>query len=97
MVQADSGRKESNMYRQTPQRKGTDSRKHFGNSAPDRLLSFRKTLGQTGLSRSKTYELIAAGSHPRPIKIGRNNYFSEIEIQAWIDDRKAARYEGSIQ
>ena len=57
----------------------------------DRLLRFRAALEQTGLGRSKTYELLAKGEHPRPIKIGRNNYFSETELQAWIAGKKAAR------
>ena len=62
----------------------------------DRLLRFRAALEQTGLGRSKTYELLAKGEHPRPVKIGRNNYFSETEIQAWIADQKAARDVGAV-
>ena len=57
----------------------------------DRLLPFRAALIDTGIGRSKVYELIKESSFPRPIKIGRNNYFSETEIQAWIADQKAAR------
>ena len=57
----------------------------------DRLMPFRAALIDTGIGRSKVYDLIKEKSFPRPIKIGRNNYFSETEIQAWIADQKAAR------
>ena len=57
----------------------------------DRLLPFRAALTDTGIGRSKVYDLIKQKSFPKPIKIGRNNYFSETEIQTWIADQKAAR------
>lgn len=62
----------------------------------DRLLPFRAALIDTGIGRSKAYELIKDQSFPRPIKIGRNNYFSENEIQAWVADQKAARDVGAV-
>jgi predicted DNA-binding transcriptional regulator AlpA len=60
----------------------------------DRLLTFAKTRTLVGLSRSKIYLLMAASDFPTPVKIGRNNYFSERELQSWIRAKLVAREAG---
>jgi prophage regulatory protein len=60
----------------------------------DRLITFTKARTFVGLSRSKIYLLMAANEFPAPVKIGRNNYFSVLELQTWIDARLLARNRG---
>jgi len=57
----------------------------------DRLIPFSSARSLVGLSRSKIYLLMAENDFPAPVKIGRNNYFSVRELQAWIVERLAAR------
>ncbi|RME59835.1 MAG: AlpA family transcriptional regulator [Caldilineae bacterium] len=58
----------------------------------DRLLRLKSVLDLTGLSRSRVYELIAAGAFPAPVKIGaRAVAWRASEIAAWIDSRPPAR------
>jgi predicted DNA-binding transcriptional regulator AlpA len=64
-------------------------------NSDDRLLTFAKTRTLVGLSRSKIYLLLAEHGFPTPVKIGRNNYFSELELQAWITEQLSARANGS--
>lgn len=60
----------------------------------DRLITFATARALVGLSRSKIYLLLAAGEFPAPVKIGRNNYFSMRELQAWINAQLVARLQG---
>jgi len=60
-------------------------------SDADRLVPFAQARALVGLSRSKVYALLAVGGFPVPVKIGRNNYFSERELQAWISEQLLAR------
>lgn len=60
----------------------------------DRLIPFFTARTVVGLSRSKIYLLMDANDFPAPVKIGRNNYFSVRELQAWINARLAARQTG---
>ena len=62
----------------------------------DRLIPFAKARAFVGLSRSKIYILMASGEFPTPVKIGRNNYFSERELQAWIKLQLCSRKEGVV-
>lgn len=63
-------------------------------SGQDRLLPFKEILPIVGVCRSKAYLLMAEGTFPTPVKIGRNNYFSEQELQAWIEVQLNARSTG---
>ena len=63
-------------------------------SRQDRLLPFKEMLPIIGVCRSKAYLLMAEGGFPTPVKIGRNSYFSELELQAWIAARLDARVIG---
>ena len=57
----------------------------------DRLIPFATARTFVGLSRSKIYLLLAADDFPAPVKIGRNNYFSTRELQAWIRAKLVSR------
>ena len=47
---------------------------------------------QTGLSRSKLYDMMAKGHFPKPIKLGERAVgWSEAEVGAWIEGRMAMR------
>lgn len=58
------------------------------------LLRLPAVLAQTGLSRSRLYELMDSGDFPRPVKLspaGRTNVWSDQEISEWIEARLAQR------
>ena len=51
------------------------------------LLSFKALQAKLGdRSRSACYEYIKLGRLPEPIKIGRNNYWSEEVIDSLIEE-----------
>lgn len=62
-----------------------------------RILRRQLVEAQTGLSRSKIYDLVAREQFPRPIKIGaRAVGWIEADIAAWINQKiDAAKHEGS--
>jgi prophage regulatory protein len=58
----------------------------------DRMLRLKEVVALTSLSRSKLYTLIAEGGFPRQISAGsKSPRWLESEIQAWQEERKAAR------
>lgn len=70
-----------------------DQRNITSGQTRDRLLSLPETLDVVGISRSTAYRLLAQGLMPAPIKIGALNFFSELELQAWISQKLEARNE----
>ena len=62
-----------------------------------RILRRQLVESQTGLSRSKIYDLITRDEFPRPIKIGaRAVGWVEADIEAWINAKiDAAKHECS--
>ena len=62
-----------------------------------RILRRQLVESQTGLSRSKIYDLITRDEFPRQIKIGaRAVGWVEADIAAWINQKiDAAKHEGS--
>jgi prophage regulatory protein len=58
------------------------------------ILRRRQVEARTGLARSSIYRGIAAGSFPRPIKIGaRSSGWLESEINEWLARQVAASRE----
>jgi prophage regulatory protein len=55
----------------------------------DRLLKFEEL--PHGLGRTKTYDMIAKGEFPQPVKIGTASRWSEAEVNSWIAERKKQR------
>jgi prophage regulatory protein len=57
----------------------------------DRFLCLPDLKPLTGMGRSLTYDKIKKGCFPRPVKLGRKSVWSEAEVRAWIEARKAER------
>ena len=56
------------------------------------LLKLSEVLDRTKLSRSKLYQLLDAGSFPKPAKLGeRVNVWADREIEDWVQSRLTAR------
>jgi prophage regulatory protein len=59
-----------------------------------KLIRLPETLAKTGLSRTRLYEAVAAGTFPKPAKLGsdaRAIGFLESEVDEWIGARLAER------
>lgn len=57
-----------------------------------RLLRRPEVEKQTGLRKSRIYELISAGAFPKPVAIGgRARGWVDAEVDAWIEARIAER------
>jgi prophage regulatory protein len=57
----------------------------------DILIKLPEVCRQAGFGKSTIYELIAAGAFPAPTKLGRYSRWSQLEVQEWIEEQKAAR------
>ncbi|WP_219012201.1 helix-turn-helix transcriptional regulator [Shewanella algae] len=57
-----------------------------------RLIRIKQVMEQTGLGRSCIYNYMADGRFPKSVKLGpRLVAWVEGEVQAWIEERIAAR------
>lgn len=75
---------------------GDDNMKHESiNRADDAFLDFDAACqfwgGNRPLNRATIYRQIAAGQHPKPVKIGHLSRFLKSELLAERDRRIAAR------
>ena len=53
-----------------------------------RFFRLPKVMGQTGLTRTVVYELMAAGDFPKPIHLtARTVAWCSDEIDTWINER----------
>ncbi|WP_078757939.1 helix-turn-helix transcriptional regulator [Novilysobacter spongiicola] len=58
----------------------------------DRLIRLPAVVAMTGLSRSKIYRRVAAGSFPPQTRLGpRTSAWCFHEVSAWINERIAER------
>jgi prophage regulatory protein len=58
----------------------------------DRIISMKETLSITGWSRGSTYRLVAAGLHPKPVKMGAWKVgFVEREICEYVANKVRGR------
>lgn len=56
------------------------------------ILRRPEVQARTGLGRSTIYAMMAAGTFPKPIKLGAKAVgWPESEIAAWLEGRKAER------
>jgi prophage regulatory protein len=55
------------------------------------LLPRREVERRVGLGRSTIYKRIAAGTFPKPVKLGASSCWVESEVEAWIQERIAER------
>lgn len=60
-----------------------NARLHEVPSEPDRLYRLSELKPLTGMSRSKTYALMAAGSFPKPVRVGRTLVWASTDIAQW--------------
>ena len=59
---------------------------------PDQIQRLKAVLARTGLSKSGVYEAMNRREFPASIKLGpRAVGWSEAEITAWLESRKAMR------
>lgn len=60
-------------------------------ASPPRLVRMPTVLQMVGLSRSEVWRRIAAGTFPKPLKLGPNtSAFVEAEVVAWVAAQIAA-------
>jgi len=57
----------------------------------DTLIKLPEVCRHVGFGKSAIYEMIAAGTFPEPIKLGCASRWSQLEVQGWITQQKAAR------
>lgn len=57
----------------------------------DTLIKLPEVCRQAGFGKSAIYEMIAAGTFPERIKLGCASRWSQLEVQAWIEQQKVAR------
>lgn len=58
----------------------------------DRLLPLADVCAQSGLSRTRVYELMAKREFPDKVAIGGSSRWSEREVGLWIELQKSRRY-----
>lgn len=58
---------------------------------PDRLLRLPAVESAAGFRKTWIYAAVQRGEFPRPAKIGRASAWSEAEVRAWVEARKAER------
>jgi prophage regulatory protein len=57
-----------------------------------RLIPLRPdVLARTSIGKTRLYQLIAEGTFPQPVRLGRRVAFVESEISNWILQRMAER------
>lgn len=70
----------------------------FSGSTPPRFLRRRDVLARTGMSRTKMYQLIRAGTFPKqvPLGDGRAVRWVESEVSAWIAECVLSNRDGKV-
>jgi prophage regulatory protein len=63
------------------------------NTGPTLVLErLPAVVRRSGLSRSEIYRRVAAGTFPRPVKLGeRASAWANTEVTQWLNDRIAER------
>lgn len=54
------------------------------------IMTIKKVIAETGLSRSSVYRMTLAGDFPAPIALGcsRRVGYRREEVKAWVDSRE---------
>lgn len=55
------------------------------------LLTFAQTSAKTACGRTRIYSSIAAGTFPKPVRVGCRSLWVKSEVEQWIADRIADR------
>ncbi len=64
---------------------------NFTANQSDRFLRLPAVMDIVGLKTTAIYDAVARGEFPRPVKFGRVSAWSEAEVRAWVEARKAER------
>ncbi len=60
---------------------------------PLQILRIRSVQSMVGLSRSTIYAMIADGSFPKPIKLGKRAVgWMESEVLHWLEERRSVSF-----
>ena len=57
----------------------------------DRLIKLEEVISQVGMGKTKIYDMLQFEEFPPPVKLGRYSRWSQLEIQAWIEEQKGKR------
>ena len=57
----------------------------------DKIIRLPQVIDQVGIKKTLIYKMIAAGTFPKPIKLGFASGWLESEIRAWIEERARRR------
>lgn len=57
----------------------------------DVLIKLPEVSRQIGLGKTAIYAMMKLHTFPHPIKYGRESRWSQLEVQAWIEERKKER------
>ena len=53
-----------------------------------KIMKLHEVVGTTGVARSSLYKMIALGTFPEPIQLGKRSVgWIEAEVQSWIKSR----------
>lgn len=63
----------------------------------DRLIDLKEVMHQVGIGKTKIYARLKRKEFPAPVKLGFATRWSQVEVQAWIEEQKAARGNGGVQ
>lgn len=55
-----------------------------------KLLKLPQVCRRVGLSRTTIYQLVAAGTFPKPIKIRSTSLWATRQVDAWVEQQIAA-------
>ncbi|MCM2651937.1 helix-turn-helix transcriptional regulator [Serratia marcescens] len=77
----------------------TPSPVHLGAYTPrERFIRLPEVLYTTGLSRSTVYEMMSRKQFPVQVSLGGKNVAWLVsEVELWMDERIANRYQGSVE
>lgn len=56
-----------------------------------RFLTFAQVSAKTACGRTRIYAGIAAGTFPKPVRVGCRSLWVESEVEAWMQERVAER------
>ncbi len=57
----------------------------------DRIIRLPQVIDRVGIKKTLIYRMIAAGTFPKPIKLGFASGWLESEIRAWVDEQARLR------
>lgn len=56
-----------------------------------RLIRLPEVIEQVGLSERTLYRYVAAGTFPKPVKVGALSMWVSVEVETWVEEHIAQR------